>query len=130
MLLALVAGVGLGYLYPGISNAINSLSIGTTNIPLAKVDFSLLPIALQDKKSVSVFLLLNWVIGPVLMLLLAVIFLKNEPDYMSDLILIGSAKCIAMVIVWNDCCSGYSFTTGICRCNRGFGRSSCNNTVS
>jgi ACR3 family arsenite transporter len=116
--LAMIAGIGLGYLFPGIASITNTLSIGTTNIPLAvglilmmypplaKVDYSLLPKALQDKKVMSVSLLLNWVIGPVLMFVLAIIFLKNEPGYMTGLILIGLARCIAMVIVWNDLAGG------------------------
>jgi len=112
--LAMAVGVGLGYLFPDISNVTNSLSVGTTNIPLAiglilmmypplaKVDYSLLPKALEDKKVIAISLILNWVIGTVLMFGLAVLFLRNEPEYMSGLILIGLARCIAMVIVWSD----------------------------
>lgn len=107
-------GVGLGYFFPNISNITNSLSVGTTNIPLAiglilmmypplaKVDYSLLPNALKDKKVIGISLLLNWIIGTVLMFGLAVLFLRDEPDYMVGLILIGLARCIAMVIVWSD----------------------------
>ncbi|MDR6969434.1 ACR3 family arsenite transporter [Flavobacterium arsenatis] len=116
--LAMLLGIGLGYFIPTISNITNSLSVGTTNIPLAlglilmmypplaKVDYSLLPMAFKDKKVMSVSLLLNWIISPVLMFVLAIIFLKDEPDYMIGLILIGLARCIAMVLVWNDLAKG------------------------
>jgi len=112
--LAMAIGVGLGHFFPNISNVTNSLSVGTTNIPLAiglilmmypplaKVDYSLLPKAFRDKKVIGISLLLNWVIGTLLMFGLAVLFLRNEPDYMTGLILIGLARCIAMVIVWRD----------------------------
>ena len=111
--LAMAVGIGLGYIFPGISKITNALSVGTTNIPLAiglilmmypplaKVDYSLLPMAFKDKKVIGISLILNWVIGTVLMFGLAVLFLRNEPDYMTGLILIGLARCIAMVIVWS-----------------------------
>jgi ACR3 family arsenite transporter len=110
---AMAAGVALGYFFPNISNVTDKLSIGTTNIPLAiglilmmypplaKVDYSLLPRALKDKKVIGISLF-NWVVGTALMFGLAVLFLRNEPDYMAGLILIGLARCIAMVIVWSD----------------------------
>ena len=116
--LAMVVGVGLGYFFPGIKTIFDTLSIGSTNIPLAiglilmmfpplaKVDYALLPKAFQDKKVMALSLLLNWIIGPILMFVLAIIFLRDQPDYMVGLILIGLARCIAMVIVWNDLARG------------------------
>lgn len=116
--LAMFSGVFLGKIFPKLSELINFFSIGTTNVliaiglilmmfpPLAKVNYSLLPLALKDRKTMGISLLLNWVIGPVLMFVLAVTFLKDEPNYMVGLILIGLARCIAMVIVWNDLASG------------------------
>lgn len=112
--LAMLIGIGLGNFFPNISTFTNSLSVGTTNVPLAiglilmmypplaKVDYSLLPKALKDKKVIAISLILNWVIGTVFMFGLAVLFLRNEPEHMSGLILIGLARCIAMVIVWSD----------------------------
>ncbi|MPS74932.1 ACR3 family arsenite efflux transporter [uncultured Chryseobacterium sp.] len=112
--LAMATGIGLGYFFPAISQITNAMSVGTTNIPLAiglilmmypplaKVDYSLLPQAFKDKKVVGLSLFLNWFVGTMLMFGLAVLFLRNEPDYMTGLILIGLARCIAMVIVWSD----------------------------
>ncbi|SMP25815.1 ACR3 family arsenite efflux transporter [Chryseobacterium profundimaris] len=116
--LAMFLGIALGYFFPGIAEISDVMSSGTTNIPLAiglivmmypplaKVDYTLLPKIFQDKKTIGISLLLNWVIGPVLMFILAVVFLRNEPDYMIGLILIGLARCIAMVLVWNDLAKG------------------------
>lgn len=115
---AMATGISLGYFFPGISGVMNALTVGTTNIPLAigliimmypplaKVDYSLLPQVAKDKKAVGISLVLNWIVGTVLMFGLAVLFLRNEPGYMSGVILIGLARCIAMVIVWNDLAKG------------------------
>ena len=116
--LAMLIGVGIGYFIPNSGNFINSFSTGTTNIPLAiglilmmyspltKVDFSKIPLMFKKPKILLASFIITWIVGPFLMFLLSIFFLKDYPEYMTGLIIIGLAPCIAMVIVWNELAEG------------------------
>ena len=116
--LAMALGIGLGYLFPDLSQWLSNITVGTTSIPIAiglivmmyppfsKIDYKGLGRVFKEKKALTVSLISSWFLGPLVMFLLSVLFFKNEPHYMTGLVIIGISTCVAMVIIWNDLAKG------------------------
>ena len=130
---AMGIGVGIGYLFPQVAQWNEAMSVGTTNVPLAiglilmmypplaKVNYATMGTMTRDRQAITLSLVMNWLVGPILMFVIALIFLHDQPGYMVGLILIGLARCIAMVLVWNDLGGGSKeYGAGLVALNSGF----------